>query len=50
MSELPADELHGALADLRAREFLYEARLFPDIAYAFRHGLTRRVAYEGVRA
>jgi class 3 adenylate cyclase/pimeloyl-ACP methyl ester carboxylesterase len=48
VSELPAEELHGTLADLRARELLYEARLFPDIAYAFRHGLTRRVAYEGL--
>ena len=48
VSELPADALHGALADLRARELLYEARLFPDIAYAFRHGLTRRVAYDGL--
>ena len=28
--------------------FLYEARLFPDIAYAFRHGLTRRVVYDGL--
>src|SRR5918994_2573512 len=46
--ELPAEELHGALADLRARELLYETRLFPDIAYAFRHGLTRRVAYDGL--
>ncbi len=26
------------LAELRARELLYEARLFPDIAYGFRHG------------
>jgi class 3 adenylate cyclase/pimeloyl-ACP methyl ester carboxylesterase len=48
VTALPAEELHGALADLRARELLYEARLFPDIAYAFRHGLTRRVAYEGL--
>ena len=48
VSALPAEELHGALADLRARELLYEARLFPDIAYAFRHGLTRRVAYDGL--
>ena len=48
VSDLPVEELHGALADLRARELLYEARLFPDIAYAFRHGLTRRVAYEGL--
>ena len=48
VSERPAEELHGALANLRARELLYEARLFPDIAYAFRHGLTRRVAYDGL--
>ncbi|HSA81838.1 MAG TPA: alpha/beta fold hydrolase [Geminicoccaceae bacterium] len=48
VSELPADELHRVLADLRSRELLYEARLFPDIAYAFRHGLTRRVAYDGL--
>ena len=48
VTALPAEELHGALADLRGRELLYEARLFPDIAYAFRHGLTRRVAYDGL--
>ncbi len=48
VSELPDEELQRALADLRGRELLYEARLFPDIAYAFRHGLTRRVVYEGL--
>jgi class 3 adenylate cyclase/pimeloyl-ACP methyl ester carboxylesterase len=48
VAEITAEELHGALADLRGRELLYEARLFPDIAYAFRHGLTRRVAYDGL--
>jgi class 3 adenylate cyclase/pimeloyl-ACP methyl ester carboxylesterase len=48
VSELAADELHGALSGLRARELLYEARLFPEIAYAFRHGLTRRIAYDGM--
>jgi class 3 adenylate cyclase len=48
VSEMTTEELHGALADLRGRELLYEARLFPDIAYAFRHGLTRRVAYDGL--
>jgi class 3 adenylate cyclase/pimeloyl-ACP methyl ester carboxylesterase len=48
VSAMTAEELHGVLADLRARELLYEARLFPDIAYAFRHGLTRRVAYDGL--
>ena len=48
VSPLPADALLGALASLRARELLYEARLFPDIAYAFRHGLTRRVVHDGL--
>jgi tetratricopeptide (TPR) repeat protein len=48
LTELSAEELHGALADLRTRELLYEARLFPEIAYTFRHGLTRRVAYDGL--
>jgi class 3 adenylate cyclase/pimeloyl-ACP methyl ester carboxylesterase len=48
VSDSSAEELHGTLADLRGRELLYEARLFPDIAYAFRHGLTRRVAYDGL--
>jgi pimeloyl-ACP methyl ester carboxylesterase len=48
VSKVPAEELHGALAGLRARELLYEARLFPEIAYAFRHELTRRVVYGGM--
>ena len=48
VSELPVADLHRALANLRGRELLYEARLFPDIAYAFRHGLTRRVTYDGL--
>jgi predicted ATPase len=48
LTELPANELHGVLADLRSRELVYEARLFPEIAYTFRHGLTRRVAYDGM--
>ncbi|MGH6919188.1 MAG: alpha/beta fold hydrolase, partial [Geminicoccaceae bacterium] len=48
VSDLPADALPGALSGLRARELLYEARLFPDIAYGFRHELTRRVTYEGL--
>jgi pimeloyl-ACP methyl ester carboxylesterase len=48
VSDLSGDDLHGTLAGLRGRELLYEARLFPDIAYAFRHGLTRRVMYDGL--
>jgi class 3 adenylate cyclase/pimeloyl-ACP methyl ester carboxylesterase len=47
-SGMDRDRLHEALAELRARELLDEARLFPDIVYRFRHGLTRRVAYDGM--
>ena len=39
------DDLRGALADLQAAEFLYEARLFPDLEYTFKHALTHEVAY-----
>ena len=31
--------------DLQAGEFLYEARLFPDLEYTFKHALTHEVAY-----
>ena len=30
---------------LQAAEFLYEARLFPDLEYTFKHALTHEVAY-----
>ena len=39
------DELHRWLAHLRAAEFLYETRLFPDPEYTFKHALTLEVAY-----
>jgi class 3 adenylate cyclase/tetratricopeptide (TPR) repeat protein len=39
------DELARTLARLRAGEFLYEARLFPDVEYTFKHALTHEVAY-----
>jgi tetratricopeptide (TPR) repeat protein len=38
-------DLRGALADLQSAEFLYEARLFPDLEYTFKHALTHEVAY-----
>ena len=38
-------DLSGHLAILQAGEFLYEARLFPDFEYTFRHVLTHDVAY-----
>jgi class 3 adenylate cyclase/tetratricopeptide (TPR) repeat protein len=37
--------LRAALARLQAAEFLYEARIFPDLEYTFKHALTFEVAY-----
>jgi tetratricopeptide (TPR) repeat protein len=42
---LEEDELRRVLAKLREAEFLYEARLFPDLEYAFKHALTQEVVY-----
>ena len=36
------------LARLQAAEFLYEARLFPEVEYTFKHALTHEVAYGGL--
>jgi class 3 adenylate cyclase/tetratricopeptide (TPR) repeat protein len=45
IAELPGEALRRSLAQLQAAEFLYEARLFPDLEYTFKHGLTHEVAY-----
>jgi class 3 adenylate cyclase len=45
MADVPEEALHRGLAHLQATEFLYEARLFPDLAYTFKHALTHEVAY-----
>jgi predicted ATPase len=37
--------LRRSLSNLQAAEFLYEARLFPDLEYTFKHALTHEVAY-----
>ena len=42
---LPEDELHDALAGLKAAEFLYEVRLFPELELQFKHNFTHEVAY-----
>jgi class 3 adenylate cyclase/tetratricopeptide (TPR) repeat protein len=44
-SELPEDDLRRGLARLQAAEFVYEAKLFPDLEYTFKHALTHEVAY-----
>ena len=47
-----ADESEGrlrqGLAQLQAGEFLYEARLFPDLEYTFKHALTHDVSYQSL--
>jgi DNA-binding NtrC family response regulator/tetratricopeptide (TPR) repeat protein len=45
VAELPEAELHHDLAHLQATELLYEASLFPDLAFTFKHALTHEVAY-----
>jgi predicted ATPase len=37
--------LRAGIARLQAAEFLYEAHLFPDVEYTFKHALTHEVAY-----
>ena len=46
VGELAADELRQALKGLLASEFLYEARLFPEIEYTFKHALIHDAAYQ----
>jgi len=45
IADLQEDELRTGLAHLMAGEFLYEARLFPDLEYTFKHALINDVAY-----
>ena len=45
IAEQPEEALRRGLTHLQAAEFLYEASLFPDLAYTFKHGLTYQVAY-----
>jgi class 3 adenylate cyclase/tetratricopeptide (TPR) repeat protein len=48
VAEIAPDDLADSLARLQAGEFLHEARLFPDVEYAFRHALIQEVAYGGM--
>jgi len=40
--------LQRCLTQLQTAEFVYEAQLFPDLEYAFKHALTHEVAYGSV--
>lgn len=48
ITEYGSEELQAALGRLQAAEFLYEANLFPDVEYTFKHALTHDVAYSGL--
>jgi class 3 adenylate cyclase/tetratricopeptide (TPR) repeat protein len=42
------EDLRQGLSRLQAADFLYETRLFPDLEYTFKHGLTHHVAYSSL--
>lgn len=46
--EVDEEMLRRCLAQLQTAEFVYEAQLFPDLEYAFKHALTHEVAYGSV--
>ena len=48
IAEMSEVELRQALTRLRGAEFLYEARVFPQVEYTFKHALTHDVAYGGL--
>jgi class 3 adenylate cyclase/tetratricopeptide (TPR) repeat protein len=48
VADLPEDELRRVLTRLQAAEFLYEASLFPELEYTFKHALTHEVTYRGL--
>ena len=41
-------DLRRAIHDLEVADFLYEKAAFPETEYAFKHAMTREVAYEGL--
>jgi class 3 adenylate cyclase/tetratricopeptide (TPR) repeat protein len=45
IAALPEEALYRGLTHLQVAEFLYEAQLFPERVYTFRHALTHEVAY-----
>ena len=43
--DLPEGAIRLGLTHLQDAEFLYEASLFPELVYTFKHALTQEVAY-----
>src|SRR5262249_38558172 len=48
VGELPEEGLRLGLTHLQDAEFLYEASLFPELVYTFKHALTQDVAYRSL--
>jgi class 3 adenylate cyclase/tetratricopeptide (TPR) repeat protein len=45
VTEIAQPDLRRAIHDLQVAEFLYEKAPFPETEYAFKHSMTREVAY-----
>jgi class 3 adenylate cyclase/pimeloyl-ACP methyl ester carboxylesterase len=45
VADLSEEQVRERIGELQAAEMLYEARLFPDVAYTFKHALTHEMAY-----
>jgi class 3 adenylate cyclase/tetratricopeptide (TPR) repeat protein len=48
VADMDEPDLQRVLAHLRTAELVYEASLFPDLEYTFKHALTHEVAYGGL--
>src|SRR5262249_2416874 len=48
IADLPDEGLRRGLDRLQIGDFLYDAGLFPDLEYTFKHALTHEVAYAGL--
>ena len=45
VAETSDEVLRAALESLKEAEFIYEAQLFPDLEYTFKHALMKEVTY-----
>ena len=50
MAELPEADLHRSLAHLQAAEFLYEASLFPELVYTFKHRASKVLNFMSINS
>ena len=48
IAEQSDETVHIGLAHLQAAEFLFEAQLFPEVEYTFRHALSHQVTYNSL--